>query len=46
MTLNVDDEIILSIPKFRDASWSSFGVSHDWVFSHKCISGGSNFEIG
>jgi len=46
MTLNVDGEIILSIPKFENASWSSFGVSHYWVFSHKYISGGSHFEIG
>ena len=46
MIVNVDGEIILSIPKFRDASQSSFDVSYDWIFSYRCMLGGSDFEIG
>ena len=43
---DVPDEIIPHVHEFRDASRFSFVVSHDWVLSHKCMSGESELVIG
>jgi hypothetical protein len=46
VTLNVvDDEIIHSVSKFGDASTSSFVMSHNWAFSHKCMSEWYDLEV-
>lgn len=43
--LNVDDEMIPSVPEFEDAFRSNFVVFHDWPLSHRRMPKGSNLEV-
>jgi len=43
--VNVDDEIIPHVSKFRDVSGYSFVVSHDWALNHKHMLRGSDLKV-
>jgi hypothetical protein len=46
ITVNVDNEIISHAPEFRNASGSTFVISHGWALGHRHLLEGSNLEAG